>query len=82
MLAGPEKTSSPDRLHRLSLASETDKLSMIFLLRQLRRRTDAQDLIEYGLLIGVVTVTVVLAIADASEIVTNMYTTLLSILNS
>jgi Flp pilus assembly pilin Flp len=55
---------------------------MIFLLRQFRRRTDAQDLIEYGLLIGVVTVTVVLAIGDASMIVTNMYTTLLSILNS
>ena len=55
---------------------------MIFLLRVLRRRTEAQDLIEYGLLIGVVTVTVVLAIADASTIVTNMYTTLLSILNS
>ena len=54
---------------------------MMFLLRQLRRRTEAQDLIEYGLLIGVVTVTVVLAVRDASGIVTSMYTNLLSILS-
>ena len=55
---------------------------MIFLLRVLRRRTEAQDLIEYGLLIGIITLTVILAIRDASGIVTNMYGNLLSILNS
>ena len=53
---------------------------MIFLLRLLRRSTEAQDLIEYGLLVGVITVSVVLAIDEASMIVTNMYADLLSIL--
>jgi len=48
----------------------------------LRRRTEAQDLIEYGLLIGVITLTVVLAISDLRGIVTNMYTNLLSILST
>ena len=54
---------------------------MMSLLRLFRRRTDAQDLIEYGLLIGVISVTVVLALKDATVIVTNMYTNLLSILS-
>lgn len=53
----------------------------MLILRLLRRRTDAQDLIEYGLLVGVITVTVVLAITEASGIVTNMYSNLLSILS-
>ena len=53
---------------------------MMSLLRQLCRRTEAQDLIEYGLLIGIITLTVILAIRDASGIVTNMYGNLLSIL--
>ena len=56
------------------------QLSMMFLLRLLRRSTEAQDLIEYGLLVGVITVSVVIAIGEASVIVTNMYTNLLSIL--
>ena len=67
------------RIH-LRAGFVTHSTLMIFLLRLLRRRTDAQDLIEYGLLIGVVTLSVVLATRALGVIVTNMYTNLLSIL--
>lgn len=60
---------------------EASTHAKMLILRLLRRRTDAQDLIEYGLLVGVITVTVVLAITEASGIVTNMYSNLLSILS-
>ena len=54
---------------------------MMILLRQLRRRTEAQDLIEYSLLVGIITLTVVIAVRDMSGIVTDMYGNLLSILS-
>ena len=49
--------------------------------RRLIRRTEGQDLIEYSLLIGIITVGVVLSIENAAGIVDAMFSNLLGILN-
>lgn len=49
--------------------------------RRFIRRTDGQDLIEYSLLIGIITVGVVLSVQEASGIVAGMYSSLLDILD-
>jgi Flp pilus assembly pilin Flp len=49
--------------------------------RRLIRRTEGQDLIEYALLIGIITVGVVLSVQGAAGIVDQMFAELLAILN-
>ena len=49
--------------------------------RRLIRRTEGQDLIEYSLLIGIITVGVVLSVQSAADIVDQMFAALLDILN-
>ena len=49
--------------------------------RRLILRTEGQDLIEYSLLIGIITVGVVLSIENAAGIVDAMFSNLLGILN-
>ena len=49
-------------------------------LLRLVRRNDGQDLIEYGLLLGIITVASVLAIASIGAKVTNYLTSLNGVL--
>jgi Flp pilus assembly pilin Flp len=55
--------------------------SLINTARRLIRRTEGQDLIEYSLLIGIITVGVVLSVQSAADIVDQMFAALLDILN-
>ena len=55
--------------------------SLINTARRLIRRTEGQDLIEYSLLIGIITVGVVLSVQGAADIVDQMFAALLDILN-
>ena len=49
---------------------------MMATLSRLVRREDGQDLIEYGLLVGIITATSVLTIRSLGGIVQNFYTQL------
>jgi Flp pilus assembly pilin Flp len=55
--------------------------SLINTARRLIRRNEGQDLIEYSLLVGIITLGVVLSVRDAAGIVDSMFSNLLDILD-